>query len=170
MENIDLSNVNRQFFQQHFGHHQHSQHTQHSQQTATPFTSLVLHSDQNYSSLSVNYSSGNTDSYEFPYNYTDDNVNDSGIGLTLCSSPSNVRLLEPDSPDYLSEEYIDSPYPSSNESPDMRSHPDQENFRHRRHRKKKGMQQQVQQRQAANLRERRRMQSINDAFEVLFEL
>ena len=165
MENIDLSNVNRQFFQQHFGHHHHSQHTQHSQQTATPLTSLVLHSDQNYSSLSVNYSSGAIDSYAFP-NIAENNANNNGLGLTLCSSPTNVRILEPQSPDYFSDAYIDSPYPSSNESPDMRSHPDQENFRHRRHRKKKGMQQQVQQRQAANLRERRRMQSINDAFEV----
>ncbi|XP_023218877.1 pancreas transcription factor 1 subunit alpha-like [Centruroides vittatus] len=45
-------------------------------------------------------------------------------------------------------------------------HQDQENLRQKR-RKKRCMQQQVQQRLAANLRERRRMQSINDAFEGL---
>ncbi|XP_015787211.1 pancreas transcription factor 1 subunit alpha [Tetranychus urticae] len=38
---------------------------------------------------------------------------------------------------------------------------------HRRFRKKRGFHHQIQQRQAANLRERRRMQSINDAFESL---
>ncbi|XP_074595536.1 uncharacterized protein LOC141850743 [Brevipalpus obovatus] len=53
---------------------------------------------------------------------------------------------------------------------DMRSHPDQENlsqYQQRRYRKKRGLYHQLQQRQAANLRERRRMQSINDAFEIL---
>lgn len=55
----------------------------------------------------------------------------------------------------------------SNGKQDMRSHPDQENLvNQRRYRKKRGLYHQVQQRQAANLRERRRMQSINDAFEV----
>lgn len=44
------------------------------------------------------------------------------------------------------------------------------NFRsriHRHRRRNKCPQQQIQQRQAANLRERKRMQSINDAFEML---
>ena len=168
MENIDLSNVNRQFLEQHSGHHnQHSLHTQHSQQTAPSFTSLGLHSDQSYSSLSTQYSSGVADSYVVPHIAANFNGhNTATIGLTLYGSTENLRYQEPDSPDYFSESFIDSPYPSPNQSPDMRSHPDQENFRHRRHRRKKGMQQQVQQRQAANLRERRRMQSINDAFEV----
>ena len=44
---------------------------------------------------------------------------------------------------------------------------DQENIGKVRKRKRKCVQQQVVQRQAANLRERRRMQSINDAFEGL---
>lgn len=38
---------------------------------------------------------------------------------------------------------------------------------HQRFRRKRGVHHQIQQRQAANLRERRRMQSINDAFEVI---
>lgn len=38
---------------------------------------------------------------------------------------------------------------------------------HRHRRRNKCPQQQIQQRQAANLRERKRMQSINDAFEML---
>ncbi|XP_006825561.1 pancreas transcription factor 1 subunit alpha [Saccoglossus kowalevskii] len=46
-----------------------------------------------------------------------------------------------------------------------RRHPDQENMKRRR--KKKCQVQQVQQRQAANQRERKRMQSINEAFEGL---
>lgn len=49
---------------------------------------------------------------------------------------------------------------------EMRSHPNQENLNQRKYRKKRGLYHQLQQRQAANLRERRRMQSINDAFEV----
>jgi len=149
MENIDLSNVNRQFLEQHFGHHQHSATTQLS-------SSLVLN-DQSLSGLN--------DSYVSPVGPNHNNHNN-GVGLTLFNSGS-ICLLDPDSPEYLSDNIIDSPYPSPQNTPDMRSHPDQENFRHRRHRKRKGMQQQLQQRHAANLRERRRMQSINDAFEVI---
>ncbi|XP_013791904.1 pancreas transcription factor 1 subunit alpha-like, partial [Limulus polyphemus] len=46
-------------------------------------------------------------------------------------------------------------------------HSDQENFHEHRKRRKKSHQQKHQQRQTANQRERRRMQSINDAFEGL---
>jgi hypothetical protein len=153
MENIDLSNVNRQFLE-HFGHHQHTTPT-------TQLTSLVLH-DQSYASLS-SFNSGVNDSYVTSTN----NNNNNGIEITFCDSGNSICLLNSDSTEYLSDNIVDSPYPQSNHSPEMRSHPDQENFRHRRHRKRKGMHQQVQQRHAANLRERRRMQSINDAFEVI---
>lgn len=50
-----------------------------------------------------------------------------------------------------------------------RRHTDQDGSKTRRRRKPKCIIQQVQQRQAANLRERKRMQSINDAFEGLRE-
>uniref|UniRef100_T1JDM7 BHLH domain-containing protein n=1 Tax=Strigamia maritima TaxID=126957 RepID=T1JDM7_STRMM len=56
---------------------------------------------------------------------------------------------------------------SSCSSPYSSRHADQENVLRQRRKKKRCPQQQVQQRQAANLRERKRMQSINDAFEGL---
>jgi transcription factor 1a len=164
MENIDLSNVNRQFLEQHFGHHQNT--------ATTQLTSLVLN-DQSYASLS-SLNSGVNDSYvstitsTIVNNNNNNNSNNNGIEITFCDSGNSICLLNSDSPEYLSDNLVDSPYPQSNHSTDMRSHPDQENFRHRRHRKRKGMHQQLQQRHAANLRERRRMQSINDAFEVIF--
>jgi hypothetical protein len=160
MENIDLSNVNRQFLEQHFGHHQNTQHTT----ATTQLSSLVLH-DQSYSLSSFN--SGVNDSY-VASTIVNNNNNNNGIEITFCNSGNSICLLNSDSPEYLSDNIVDSPYPQSHHSLDMRSHPDQENFRHRRHRKRKGMHQQLQQRHAANLRERRRMQSINDAFEVIF--
>ncbi|CAG2169557.1 unnamed protein product, partial [Oppiella nova] len=166
MENIDLSNVNRQFLEQHFGHHQHSQHSQHCQPCQPSAAPLALTPDQSYSSL-FNHSSGAIDSYVVPNATNCSDIHNHGNGLTLCDSGS--ALLSPQSDDYFSDQLIESPYPSPNHSPDMRSHPDQENFRQKRHRKRKGMHQQVQQRHAANLRERRRMQSINDAFEGLRE-
>ncbi|XP_046338492.1 pancreas transcription factor 1 subunit alpha-like [Haliotis rufescens] len=60
-----------------------------------------------------------------------------------------------------------SPYDSQSDFSSPNS--DQENIGKHRKKKRKCIQQQVQQRQAANLRERRRMQSINDAFEGLRE-
>ncbi|XP_076327937.1 pancreas transcription factor 1 subunit alpha-like [Tachypleus tridentatus] len=66
---------------------------------------------------------------------------------------------------------IQSGYSGNNVSVDSMTvhaqHSDQENFHEHRKRRKKSHQQKHQQRQTANQRERRRMQSINDAFEGL---
>ena len=147
MENIDLSNVNRTEFllEQHFTGQQHHHASVHQA------SSLVL--------------------YEPTYNHS----GFSGAPTQIHSDSITQLIYQPnltlDSPEYNSDSLetrdssSDSPVYSLNQ---MKHHPDQENFRHRnRNRRRKGQHQQVQQRHAANLRERRRMQSINDAFEVI---
>lgn len=141
-ENIDPTNVNRQFLE-HFGHHQHA---------TQAANSLVLHESSSYVSA-PSFTSG-VDPYAIP-SFVSSSFSSSS------STPSSTHSGDQLPPSYFS---------SSPFSPDMRTHPDQENFRYRRHRKRKGAQQQVQQRHAANLRERRRMQSINEAFEVRISL
>ncbi|XP_054166436.1 pancreas transcription factor 1 subunit alpha-like [Oppia nitens] len=175
MENIDLSNmsnvsnVNPHFLEQHFGHHQHSQHSQHCQQpSATTLTSLAIHCNQNYQNLYSNNSNNNSGSYVSTNSIIFNDINNNEQTINFSQSDANIPLSSPESTEYFSDNpFLDSPYPSPNQSPDMKSHPEQENFRQKRHRKRKGMHQQFQQRHAANLRERRRMQSINDAFEGL---
>ncbi|XP_053205375.1 uncharacterized protein LOC128389770 [Panonychus citri] len=87
------------------------------------------------------------------------NHNDS----TLSSSSSCASLIE--SPLDQSD---DSNQSSINYEPSIKQFKSSANHHHRRFRKKhRGAHHQIHQRQAANLRERRRMQSINDAFESL---
>ncbi|RWS24650.1 pancreas transcription factor 1 subunit alpha-like protein [Leptotrombidium deliense] len=135
MENIDLTNVNRHFLEEHFGNNQHSP-------TSTAQASLVS------ASLHEN---------AFSYGFGDCYASN---GYLLASSLNYTSY----SPCPLSPESDESI--ATDES--MRSHPDQENLRgHRKYKKRRVGTQMVQQRQAANLRERRRMQSINEAFEGL---
>lgn len=148
MENIDLSNVNRTEFllEQHFTGQQHHHASVHQA------NSLVLYEPtyNNHSGFEGVSTQVHSDCVtEFTYQ----------PNLTLNSPEYNSDSLE------TRDSSSDSPVYSLNQ---MKHHPDQENFRHRnRNRRRKGQHQQVQQRHAANLRERRRMQSINDAFEVI---
>ncbi|RWS14604.1 pancreas transcription factor 1 subunit alpha-like protein, partial [Dinothrombium tinctorium] len=142
MENIDLVNVNRHFLEEHLGN-QHSP-------TSTSQASLVV------SSLHENGFLNGFSSECY--------ANSSNASLLFGSSSLNFATTF--SPCQQSSESESSSVASS--SVDMRSHPDQENLRaQRKYKKRRCGQQQVQQRQAANLRERRRMLSINEAFESL---
>ena len=88
------------------------------------------------------------------------NFNDNSLFFTLSDPSSSSSFFDHTSNLSLS------PLSVTSSLEYMRSHPDQENLTTRRHRKRREFNHQVPQRTAANLRERRRMKSINDAFEV----
>ncbi|ODM92140.1 Pancreas transcription factor 1 subunit alpha [Orchesella cincta] len=87
----------------------------------------------------------------------------------------NRQFFESSHFELMSESFYSSHNESSNDMEDcdllddspLSGLSDQENSIRTRRRRKRCPQQQIQQRQAANMRERKRMQSINDAFEGL---
>lgn len=88
----------------------------------------------------------------------------------------NRQFFESTHFEFMSDSFYSSHNDSSNDMEDcglldddspLSGLSDQENSIRTRRRRKRCPQQQVQQRQAANMRERKRMQSINDAFEGL---
>ncbi|XP_018575152.1 pancreas transcription factor 1 subunit alpha [Anoplophora glabripennis] len=88
------------------------------------------------------------------------NGNGSSNGSTTGSSNSSDLFLYDDNSS-------DSAVSSFSYNSDQENRSDCKERLHRHRRRNKCPQQQIQQRQAANLRERKRMQSINDAFEGL---
>lgn len=88
----------------------------------------------------------------------------------------NRQFFESSHFEFMSDSFYSSHNDSSNDMEDcglldddspLSGLSDQENSIRTRRRRKRCPQQQIQQRQAANMRERKRMQSINDAFEGL---
>lgn len=158
MENIDLANVNRLFFEQHpvfAGQCEHSTTTHPAAPATTTSTPSLSSEDPTHLIFQDPFSVSSTASTHSFTNFL--NLD------TFASSPSSFSSDQ----QVLSPSYSSSTGSQEEVRGQMRGqHPDQENRGHRRYRKRRCQQQQVHQRQAANLRERRRMQSINDAFEV----
>ncbi|XP_017770710.1 PREDICTED: pancreas transcription factor 1 subunit alpha [Nicrophorus vespilloides] len=88
------------------------------------------------------------------------NGNSGGGSTTGSTNSGDLFLYDENSSDSIGSSYS---YNSDQEN----SSSSKDNRIHRYRRRNKCPQQQIQQRQAANLRERKRMQSINDAFEGL---
>ncbi|XP_019874234.1 pancreas transcription factor 1 subunit alpha [Aethina tumida] len=89
------------------------------------------------------------------------------IGANVQSSGSTTGSSNSSDLFLYDENSSDSGTSSCSYNSDQENHTDSKDKIHRHRRRNKCPQQQIQQRQAANLRERKRMQSINDAFEGL---
>lgn len=178
MENIDLAALNRQFLE-HLGGHQHasaaslaSSYPPLPRQSATatchnsstsPASSTSQHSANNSFSFFDSYMNSSAGVLDSSY---DNSAGCSYMAIgDLVNNAAHVGNSFPPSPSESFEDQLstDSSFDSSTEH--LKLNCNQEN-EPRRYRRKRGANQQFVQRHAANQRERRRMQSINDAFEV----
>ncbi|KAI1286066.1 Pancreas transcription factor 1 subunit alpha [Halotydeus destructor] len=184
METIDLRNHQRQFLEHLTGHHHHHHHHYQQQPFHSGGFSLEHHcsgSSLNSSNLPANLfgsppaaatghllgiqANANTD-----HQLTFGNLQLDSTLSTFPSSPSDGSEYE----GHLSNCSFELDGEPGMQLPrDCLSEEDQENHRRRtgsrRYRRRRAFPGQFVQRQAANMRERRRMQSINEAFESLRE-